>query len=260
MCHWPLFNDEDTFHRERGLRGGFSRPGFCQLQKPCSVFSTGLSLPDLSTWWNTESGLPFMCPITDNSKDQRRKSCKSSLWLLPWKNMFSQLQNAVSRHSPFISKSISPKFHNKNTLSQTVLRGLTVKLGYIFFSFLQEGFYIFSQAFPRLSFSHTIWRLSSVGDWKRLSLRRSHRERCERVFLSEEISISIGLAEGAAFASSLCGVSCVQSENIETRIYTYIYIYMLIGYYRSQLIAAVLLPHIGKNWIFLGLLSCSTAF
>lgn len=111
-------------------------------------------------------------------------------------------------------------FTTKTLWAKPFLAGLTVKLGFFFSPFLQEGFYIFSQAFPRLSFSHTVWRLSSVGNWKRLSLRRSHRERCERVFLSEEISISIGLAEDAAFASSLCGVSCVQSENIETHIYT----------------------------------------
>ncbi len=158
-----------------------------------------------------------MCPIIDNGKDQRRrKSCKSSLWLLPWQNMFSQLQNAASWYSPFISKSISLKFHGESTLSQTVLRGLTVKVG---FFILQEGFYIFSQAFPHLSFSHTFCRLSSVGNGSRALLHRSHSERCERVFLSQEISISIGLAKGAAFASSLCvspkcsvGRSCVQSN------------------------------------------------
>ncbi len=71
----------------------------------------------------------------------------------------------------------------------------TVNVG---FSFLQEGFYIFSQAFPRLSFSHTVWRLSSVGNGSRVLLHRSHSKRCERVFLSQEISISIGLAKGAA--------------------------------------------------------------
>lgn len=167
MCHWLLFNDEETFHRERGLRGGFSRPSFCQLQKPCSVFSAGLSLSDPSTWWNTESGLPFMCPIIDNCKDQRRrKSCKSSLWLLPWQNMFSQLQNAASWYSPFISKSISPKFHGENTLSQTVLRGLTVKVGFFFFS--SGGIlYLFSSLPSSFFQSHSL-----------TSLFRRQRESC----------------------------------------------------------------------------------
>lgn len=167
--------------------------------------------------------------------------------------MFSQLQNAASWYSPFISKSISLKFHGENTLSQTVLRGLTVKVG---FFVLQEGFYIFSQAFPRLSFSHTFWRLSSVGNGNRALLHRSHSERCERVFLSQEISISIGLAKGAAFASSLClspkcsvGRSCVQSN-----VYSHTCVLMLQEPVGCSW--AVLLPR--KDWstlAFSGLLS-----
>ncbi len=129
----------------------------------------------------------------------------------------------------------------------------TVNVG---FSFLQEGFYIFSQAFPRLSFSHTVWRLSSVGNGSRVLLHRSHSKRCERVFLSQEISISIGLAKGAAFASSLCvspkcsvGWSCVQSN-------AYSHTYVLILQEPVGCSWAVLLPR--KDWstlAFSGLLS-----
>lgn len=61
---------------------------------------------------------------------------------------YKMLRLAIRISSP------NPSLHSFTAKAKTILRGLTVKLGV--FMFLQEGFYVFSQAFPRLSFSRTV--------------------------------------------------------------------------------------------------------